>query len=323
MQAELIAARIDSCCGNFKDAFLHYQQYTFWNEKIKSDDVKKAAIRQNFQEAYERKKALDQLEQDRKENATKEVMHRQQLIRNYLIGIIALVIVFLIAVIRQRNKIKIEQKINEELLLNILPSETAEELKATGKAKARNYNQVTVMFTDFKNFSVTAEKLSAEELVSEINSIYSAFDSIISKYTIEKIKTIGDSYMAASGLPVESKTHAEDTVRCAIEIQQFITSYNETNRRQLKPCFEIRIGIHTGPVIAGIVGIKKFAYDIWGDTVNIASRMESSGEAGKINISGTTYEIIKDKFHCVYRGKIVAKNKGEFDMYFVDFLNDG
>jgi class 3 adenylate cyclase len=220
--------------------------------------------------------------------------------------------------LEQRNiKLNIEKERSDKLLLNILPAETAEELKSNGLAQARKYDLVTVMFTDFKNFTEASEKLSPEELVKEINHCYSEFDRIIEKYGIEKIKTIGDSYMCAGGLPATNDTHPWDVVNAGLELQKFIISHKEKRIAANEPYFELRLGIHTGPVVAGIVGIKKFAYDIWGDTVNTASRMESSGEVGKVNISGTTYQLVKDKFTCIYRGKVQAKNKGEIDMYFV------
>jgi len=209
-------------------------------------------------------------------------------------------------------------KKSDELLLNILPVEVAEELKEKGSAEARLIDEVTVLFTDFKGFTSISEKLSPKTLVAEINDCFSAFDNIMDKYGVEKIKTIGDSYMAAGGLPTPNKTHPDDVVKAALEIQQFMQDRNQIKEAAGEYFFEIRIGVHTGPVVAGIVGIKKFQYDIWGDTVNTASRMESSGEAGKVNISGTTYELIKGKFSCEYRGEIDAKGKGMMKMYFVE-----
>jgi ligand-binding sensor domain-containing protein/class 3 adenylate cyclase len=221
-------------------------------------------------------------------------------------------------VVAEKKKVEKQKERSEELLLNILPSEVAEELKQKGRAEAKQFDEVTVMFTDFKGFTQISEKLSPTELVTAIDTFFKAFDNIISKYNIEKIKTIGDSYMCAGGLPVANNTNAFDIVRAALEIQQFMLGQMQQSKKDGKEMFEVRIGVHTGPVVAGIVGLKKFAYDIWGDTVNIASRMESSGEAGKVNISGATYEIVKDKFNCTYRGKIEAKHKGEIDMYFVE-----
>jgi len=218
----------------------------------------------------------------------------------------------------QKKVLEAEKKKSDDLLLNILPAEVAEELKAKGTTTAKDFSEVTVLFTDFKNFTLMSEKLSAQELVNQINYCYSAFDNIITKHGIEKIKTIGDSYMCAGGLPVANTTNAEDTVSAALEIRDFMLAEKQKRESEGKPFFEIRIGCNTGSVVAGIVGIKKFAYDIWGDTVNIASRMESSGEPGKVNISGSTYELVKDKFKCEHRGEIEAKNKGMIDMYFVE-----
>ncbi len=247
-----------------------------------------------------------------------QVISRQRLVRNGFIGGFAVVMVFAGIFFTQRNRISREKKRSDELLLNILPEETAEELKATGAAKAKSFDSVSVLFTDFKNFTQASEKLSPEELVKEINHCYSEFDKIITRHGIEKIKTIGDAYMCAGGLPVPNNTHPADIIKAGLEMQEFILKNKVERIKNDLPYFELRCGIHTGPVVAGIVGIKKFAYDIWGDTVNTASRMESSGEIGKVNISGATYELVKDKFKCHHRGKIKAKNKGEIDMYFVD-----
>jgi class 3 adenylate cyclase len=213
-----------------------------------------------------------------------------------------------------------EKKKSDNLLLNILPAEIANELKHSGRSEAKTYSMVTVMFTDFKDFTKVSERESAELLVAEIDYCFSAFDHIIQKYGIEKIKTVGDAYMCAGGLPALSYTHAQDTVNAAIEIRNFMLARKTEKESRGEIPFEIRIGVHTGPVVAGIVGVKKFAYDIWGDTVNIASRMEGSSVAGKVNISGATFELVKDKFKCTYRGKVQAKSKGEVDMYFVEKL---
>ena len=221
-------------------------------------------------------------------------------------------------VLERTSELLQEKKKSDDLLLNILPSEIADELKSNGSAMARDYDQVTVMFTDFKDFTKISEMLSPTELVKEIDFCFSAFDNIIQNYGIEKIKTIGDAYMCAGGLPVANNTHALDVVKAALKIRDFMEQHNRQKAQKGEHQFRIRIGIHTGPAIAGIVGVKKFAYDIWGDTVNIASRIESSGEPDKINISGSTYELVKDSFQCTYRGKIEAKNKGQIDMYFVE-----
>ncbi len=221
--------------------------------------------------------------------------------------------------VRERTiELALEKKRTEQLLLNILPGETAQELMRNGAARAKRFSNVTVMFTDFLNFTSASEQMEPEELVREINNYYTVFDNIISRYNIEKIKTIGDSYMCASGLPAANDAHAEMVVKAALEFQNYIEQNKRNNEASGRRYFELRIGVHSGPVVAGIVGNKKFAYDIWGDTVNIASRMESCGEIGKVNVSGATYELVKHLFKCTYRGKIEAKHKGEIDMYFVE-----
>ncbi|MBT8218917.1 MAG: tetratricopeptide repeat protein [Bacteroidia bacterium] len=218
----------------------------------------------------------------------------------------------------QRNVIEKEKEKSDELLLNILPQETADELKTNGIATPRNYDKVSVLFTDFVNFTKVAEHLSPDELIEELNSCFVAFDKIIGKYNLEKIKTIGDSYMCAGGIPSPNDSNPTDAVKAAIEIRDFMTNHIAERRAAGLPSWDMRIGIHTGKVIAGVVGLRKFAYDIWGDAVNTASRMESSGEQGKINISDDTYQLVKDQFQCSYRGEIEAKNKGKIGMYFVN-----
>jgi class 3 adenylate cyclase len=218
----------------------------------------------------------------------------------------------------QKEEIERERKKSEELLLNILPEEVAEELKQKGVATPKHYALVSVLFTDLKGFTSIAEKLSAEEIIQKLNYCFQAFDQIVQKYDLEKIKTIGDAYMCAGGIPNPNTTNPVDIVRAALEMQEFMQQWKTEAIARGEAIFELRLGINTGSVVAGVIGTKKFAYDVWGDTVNLASRMESSGEVGKVNISGATYELVKDYFHCTHRGKIEAKNKGEIDMYFVD-----
>jgi class 3 adenylate cyclase len=304
---------LDSAIGNWKSAYMNLKQYLLNHEVLSSEANSSRATRISMQYDFDRKNAAAKAEQEKKDI-------RQQNIRNSIVGALAGTLIFLVVVYRQRNKISKARKRSDELLLNILPEEVAEELKAKGSADAKQFDEVTVLFTDFKGFTQLSEKLTPTELIGEINECFSAFDHIMHKYSVEKIKTIGDAYMAAGGLPVSNQTHAEDVVNAALEIQKFMKEHRHKKEAEGKLFFEIRIGVHTGPVVAGIVGVKKFAYDIWGDTVNIASRMESSGEAGKVNISGSTYEVVKENFNCIHRGKIQAKNKGEIDMYFVEAI---
>ncbi len=216
-----------------------------------------------------------------------------------------------------------EKEVSEKLLLNILPSETAEELKQYGSAKAKNYDVVTVLFTDFKGFTMHSERLSPENLVAELDHCFKAFDLIMEQHHVEKIKTIGDAYMAAAGLPTANTSNPMDAVKAALAIRDFMLQYKAEREAEDRVAFEIRIGVHTGPVVAGIVGIKKFAYDIWGDTVNLAARMESNGEVGKVNTSQGTFELLKDhpEFQFFPRGKVKAKNKGAIEMYFVENMD--
>jgi class 3 adenylate cyclase len=213
----------------------------------------------------------------------------------------------------QHAELKIAKKKSDDLLLNILPEEIAEELKEKGLSEAKLYNNVTVLFTDFVNFTQMTEQLSAKTLVKELHACFTEFDAIIGRYGLEKIKTIGDAYMAVCGLPIDNPDHARNVINAALDIRDFIE-----NRKAQDAPFHIRIGIHSGPVVAGIVGVKKFAYDIWGDTVNMAARMESSSASGKINVSDVTFSLAKDDFHFEARGKVAAKHKGEVTMYFVE-----
>ncbi|MEO6760597.1 MAG: adenylate/guanylate cyclase domain-containing protein, partial [Saprospiraceae bacterium] len=220
-------------------------------------------------------------------------------------------------VLAQKNMvIEEEQKRSNNLLLNILPPAIAEELKTRNKVAARKYDQATVMFVDFKGFTHLSEMLSPELLVEELDYCFSNFDNIISHYRIEKIKTIGDAYMCASGLS-DMNASPSDMVKAALDIQDFMLAMKAERLSRAMPFFEARVGIHVGPVVAGVVGAKKFAYDIWGDTVNIAARMEEACDPGKVNVSEDAHYLAKYEFEWQPRGKIAAKNKGAMDMYYV------
>jgi len=316
MQFEELLSDLYTKTNHYQLALEHYKKSMALKDTLFSQEKDKEITRKEMNYEFEKKEAAAKAEQDKKDAVAEAENRKQKIIRNSIAGGLCGVLLFSLIVYRQRNRIAKEKKRSDELLLNILPAETAEELKLTGHAEPKQFDMVTVLFTDFKDFTQIAEKMNAKELVGELNFLFSKFDEIIAKYPIEKIKTIGDAYMCAGGLPTANNTNAKDIVNAAIEIQRWMSEL-KTNDSRLKT-WELRIGVHTGPIVAGIVGIKKFAYDIWGDTVNTASRMESSGEAGKVNISGSTYEIVKDKFTCTYRGKVQAKNKGEIEMYFVE-----
>jgi adenylate cyclase len=317
--------------GDNNNALDIYKEYISIRDSVYNVEKYNAATRRELD--YEYGKREDSITFQKRLTDVKLVLEKRsrQKDKIYYSAGLALVLVFSAFMFNrwrvtqiQKRIIESEKQRSEDLLLNILPSEVAEELKEKGSADAKHFNNVTVMFTDFKNFTSISEKLAPAELVAEIHTCFKAFDEIIGSHNIEKIKTIGDAYMCAGGLPVANKTNATDVVMAALEIQKFMQDHLDQRRKENKPPFEIRIGVHTGPVVAGIVGVKKFAYDIWGDTVNIASRMESSGEAGKVNISGATHAMLNgshsetEKFKCTYRGKIDAKNKGQIDMYFVE-----
>jgi adenylate cyclase len=307
-------AVIDSAMGNFKGAFENRTLFTQYNDSMFSmEKEKKISQLENA-----KKQVADSVKAADEKKIISAELKQEQIKRYALYGGLVAMILVAVGFFRQRNHISKGKKKSDELLLNILPAEVAEEIKTQGRSNPKTFSMATVMFTDFKDFTSVSERVSGELLVAELDYCFSAFDNIIQKYRVEKIKTVGDSYICASGLPVLNYTHAADMVNAAIEVKNFMLNRKKEKEAKGEIPFEIRIGIHTGPVVAGIVGVKKFAYDIWGDTVNLAARMESSGEAGKINISGSTYELVKDKFNCVHRGKIQAKNKGEVDMYFVN-----
>ncbi|NUM30832.1 MAG: hypothetical protein HUU47_00725 [Bacteroidetes bacterium] len=333
--AEKIKQEIDALAkDNNTNKSVIAQKQAELSEKEKSLNETTGKLNVMTEEAVrlaEKNKILEQETIIRKLEVEKEKTNKMILISVLGFFLILSVILFWLysskkSFVRQLAKkneiILAEKKRSDDLLLNILPVETANELKENGKAVARDYEMVTVLFTDFKDFTIISESLTPKNLVDEIDMCYCAFDTILEKYGIEKIKTIGDAYLCADGIANESEKvlnhDPSKTIEAAFEIVDFMQEMYKKRETEGKPFFKIRIGIHSGPLVAGVVGRKKFAYDIWGDTVNTAARMEQNSEPGKINISSVTYNMVKDKYNFTHRGKIEAKNKGNIDMYFVE-----
>ena len=308
-EANLKLSQLYEIIGDLVVSYKHYKDHIAYRDSvINVENVRQIADMRTEYEVSQKQVEVDLLDT---RNNLLETQKRNQLI------ILAFVGISLLASLWFYRAISKEKKKSETLLLNILPEDTAQELKTNGKVKARQYESVTVLFTDFKGFTSYSEKLSPEALVNTVSFYFSKFDAIIDKYGLEKIKTIGDAYMCAGGLHDTREDHALRMVQAAFDIVSFVEeTKKDTAVSDLT--FDIRIGINTGPVVAGVVGTKKFAYDIWGDTVNVASRMESMSEPGRINISENTYKLVKNKFECEARGGISVKNRGIMEMYFVN-----
>lgn len=308
---------------DYDQAYKYQNLLTSINDSLYNTEADKKLAGLQFD--FEIQKKQSQIDMLTKNRAIQQLELRRQLfMKNSFVG--GFILVFIIAFILFRNsrvnartnKLLDQQKAEIEVLLsNMLPAEVAKELQRDGQATPRYYETVSVLFSDFKNFTQMADALSPQNLVLELNNYFIAFDDIIEKYGLEKIKTIGDAYMCAGGIPVQDEMHPSKMIKASLEIQEYIRLRNEIKRETGNAPWELRIGIHTGPVVAGVVGRKKYAYDVWGSTVNIASRMESNGEPGRVNISAATYQLVKDEYFCIHRGKILAKNVGEIDMYFV------
>lgn len=314
-EAHLKLSELYEIIGELVTSYKHYKNHIAYRDSvINLENVQKIADIRTDYEVSQKQIEVDLLDQRRKNQRNIAIATAVALV---LIGILAVGLYRRNNFIRKTKQIiEAERDRSDTLLLNILPAETASELKQNGSVKAKKYDSVTVLFTDFKGFTNYSEKLSPEALVETIGFYFSKFDSIIEKHGLEKIKTIGDAYMCAGGLHANESDHAQRMVQAAFEIANFVEeTKNDVAASEFT--FDIRIGINTGPVVAGVVGTKKFAYDIWGDTVNVASRMESMSEPGKINIGESTYHFVKDHYTCEYRGEIEAKNRGAMKMYFV------
>jgi len=321
-KTELFAAM-----GDYSNAFKYQSLYLDQKDLIfnlETDDK----IR-GLQFDFDLEKKEDEIGLLEKEAEIQELTEKRQKNVIWVTGIFLFLVVLLAISLFRRYKftretnliIQNEKNRSERLLLNILPEETAIELKEFGKVQAKRFESVTVLFTDFVGFTAYAKNLDPEELVSSVDYYFSKFDAIMEKYGVEKIKTIGDAYMCASGLPQPGKYDVFRAVQAAFEIIEFIEESKKKSSDSMIH-FDIRIGINTGPVVAGVVGTKKFAYDIWGDSVNVASRMETKSLPGKINVSESTYELIKEVYDCQYRGEIDVKNKGMMKMYFINGIKD-
>ena len=321
--------------NNHKLAFQFFKKYKNISDSLMAVDRAKAVS--ELELLYTTEKKDKEIAQQKAELEKQEIRSQERQSRNLLMAILGVFILMAVTTgliysrqvnrrLATKNKkiesqnVEIESERNraESLLLNILPATVADELKQKGQATPKHFDAVTVMFTDFEGFTKIASSLPPSEIVSELNDCFLKFDEIAEQHNLEKIKTMGDAYMCAGGLPLKNSSHPMDAILAAKKIIAFVQNRNAHLATQGKPIWPIRIGIHTGELVAGVVGSKKFAYDIWGDTVNVASRMESSAGVGEINISEATYKLVNEKFHCKYRGEIEVKNKGKMGMYIVN-----
>ena len=299
------------------------------NQYLDEERVRSVTEMMEKYESEKKARQIQQLELEKLDAALTQARITNSRNRFLFIGIAILVLAAglwwrLRYVHRSRAAIQHEKDISEGLLLNILPASVASELKSKGFAEAKHFAPVTILFSDFKGFTTVSEDLTAAELVEELNVCFKTFDNIMMKYGIEKIKTIGDAYMAAGSIPDTNTAKPDDVIKAGLDMQQFVISRKKDRDKRNLPAFDMRVGIHSGPVVAGIVGVNKFQYDLWGDTVNIASRMESNSEVGRVNISETTYQLVRENpsFSFTPRGMIDVKGKGKMAMYFVDAIPD-
>ncbi len=310
--------------GKINEAFVYQTLFSNYKDSLYNIETDKKlsnlALEYNISS---KEKDINLLTKDKALNELE--LQKQKTTRNaFALGFGLIMIIAFVIYRNYRQKVKTnilldKQKVQiETLMLNILPEEVSAELQEFGHATPRYYESVSVLFTDFKSFTLLSNKMSPGELIEELNESFMAFDDIVENYGLEKIKTIGDSYMCAGGIPTPDNQHLPKMIKAGLAMQEYIKGRNENRAANGMPAWELRVGIHIGPVVAGVVGKMKYAYDIWGSTVNIASRMESNGEPGLVNVSAAVYEEIKEDYDCRYRGKISAKNIGDIDMYFIE-----
>lgn len=288
--------------NDYKTALWYYRAYTTIHDSVFSQENNERIVRVE----YENVRFYDSLKAAQSARISRIELAQQRSITYGGFAVIFILACFTVFIFRERKR-------SDKLLLNILPVQVAAELKAKGSAPARNFDNVTILFTDFVNFTEASEMMSPQALIDELHTCFKAFDEIAIRYGIEKIKTIGDAYLAVAGLPASDTLHAVHCVQAALDIQEFM------RRRNADPAcktFRIRVGIHSGSVIAGVVGIRKFSYDIWGDAVNIAADLEEQSKPGEINISQATYDLVKDVFHCTGSGMLTTE-AGQVNTYFV------
>ena len=312
--ADLKLSELYEKTGDMANSLRFYKNHIRYKDSVQNIRI----VQQNADLEMSKKEV--ELDLSKQRTKTQQIINIAITVALSLIGLLAFGLFRRNNFIKRTNKIiQKEKDRSDSLLRNILPEETALELKENGRVEAKKFDSVTVLFTDFKGFTSLAEKLAPEELVKTVDFYFSKFDEIMEKYGLEKIKTVGDAYVCAGGLPFPTKDHAVKMVNAAFDIVNFVEEAKQTDALHMVS-FEIRIGINSGPVVAGVVGTKKFAYDIWGDTVNVAARMETMSNAGRINISANTYELIGDYFECEPRGEIYVKNRGMMQMYFVNSI---
>ena len=312
--ADLKLSELYEKTGDMANSLRFYKNHIRYKDSVQNIRI----VQQNADLEMSKKEV--ELDLSKQRTKTQQIINIAITVALSLIGLLAFGLFRRNNFIKRTNKIiQKEKDRSDSLLRNILPEETALELMENGRVEAKKFDSVTVLFTDFKGFTSLAEKLAPEELVKTVDFYFSKFDEIMEKYGLEKIKTVGDAYVCAGGLPFPTKDHAVKMVNAAFDIVNFVEEAKQTDALHMVS-FEIRIGINSGPVVAGVVGTKKFAYDIWGDTVNVAARMETMSDAGRINISANTYELIGDYFECEPRGEIYVKNRGMMQMYFVNSI---